>query len=590
MLGFLPLPLRATAALCVLLFTMAGIFTLGLGGCPQTPATNDNENSTANDNGTSNNNTANTNTNSSSNTNSSNGNGGTIDPGGGIENLNANDSGNTNTNGGDDVGGEDPPPTALSWDEIVRTGDAVPGQTAGCTFTTFSSPIVDADGRVAFWARHAGGDGLAGLYVWADGELQVVVDDSGNFDVPAATPGDVTTESFGPYQELSNFILFQEPIAWSSAGRLLFVSRFSGPGNRALFRWNASDESLLRVGDAASVAEAIGVSSTASLITFSNIGRSDEGAVLFQARFTSLSPMLSGTLVCRVIVTSEDGIVVTLLAPVGTIDEDYSEPGVPDQDADAIFYIYSPNTTLAPNGRMLFQGAYDNGTGTHGLYMRVGDTVYRVVDDRPDSEWEGLDAGTVVGDEDFYGAVAISQNNHIALQAPLISGSDTQDSVLLWDFAAGAWTILSVDDEPATVLLSGVSDGGAVLALVGDVPYVMDRTAAVSVAETLPTELTGVDVIWGADVGAINNLGHAVVPYTRADELLALAFWTGDELLVLADAGADLPVADIAEVQADSLPEKDRPARSSIINDSDEAVFRVKFTDDDEAIYIGRAE
>ena len=87
-------------------------------------------------------------------------------------------SDSTDTGGSDsgDTGGGDTAPTTMTLQAIVQTGDAVPGQSAA-TFTRFSNPVIDGDGRVAFWGAYTGGEGDNGLYVWDSGTLQRVIDD-----------------------------------------------------------------------------------------------------------------------------------------------------------------------------------------------------------------------------------------------------------------------------------------------------------------------------------------------------------------------------------------------------------------------------
>ncbi|GAF95257.1 unnamed protein product, partial [marine sediment metagenome] len=69
-----------------------------------------------------------------------------------------------------------------------------------------------------------------------------------------------------------------------------------------------------------------------------------------------------------------------------------------------------------------------------------------------------------------------------------------------------------------------------------------------------------------------------------------LAFWTGAAMLILADPTISSPLAGATTLVADSRPETDRPGRSGILNDNDEAVFRVTLSTGDQAIYIGRGE
>jgi hypothetical protein len=586
-------------------FKLASIYAIVMailiyGGCPPPPTPNTNN---SNDNSSSNTNTnssSNTNTNSSSNTNG----------GGSLENLNTttNNNGTANDNGGDDVGGDDtkPPPATIVFEELVATGDAVPdatGDATAATFTDFGSPIIDASGRVAFWAHYTGGVGHAGLYVWEDGTIYAVIDDSGDIAVPSATPGQPTDEDY--LCNPATLDIRTQPLTWSSDGRLLFVSAYSGPGNQLMARWSAEEpdvaQALLRVADTQSVADALGTSAAATSVTFSNIGRSDDGIVFFRMHFFDISANYSGDAVCKAevkVIGDVYKISITPIVPVASASPPASARGaVPEQGSSAAFVLYDNYTTLSPGGYVLFQGAYDGGSGSHGLYLRTPESwVVRVIDNRPDYSWAGLDDGVVLGnDEELYGAIAISTNDHIAVQTPIIAGGSSSDHVILWDFAISQWTELTTDGGQAvTDLLSGVSDGGAVLGLAGSEPYVVSSEKSVSVAAALPTELTSVPLEWfnwGTGAGAINNSGHAVVLYTRsAAGSDGLGFWNNQQLLILADPQAAIPAAGITAITADSMPETDRPGRSGILNDADEAVFGVDFGTDNHAIYAGRAE
>jgi hypothetical protein len=328
--------------------------------------------------------------------------------------------------------------------------------------------------------------------------------------------------------------------------------------------------------------------------------------VFFEVNFQdiSASPFLTGQAICKAEVIKPTGsagkILITLVVPYATAKPPDSAKGkVPDQDGypEAAFVIYDPPTTLSPAGYVLFQGGYDGGTGSHGLYVYTpGGDVVRGIDNRPDYSWPGLDPDAVVGNsDDFYDATAISTNDHIAVQTPIIVGGSSSRHVILWDFDIMEWTELETDDGQAiTDLLSGVSDGGAVLGLAGSDPYIVSIDKSASIEAGLPTELTGVSLEWygwGETSGSINNSGHAVIPYVRSlDSTDGLGFWNNQELLILADPQLNIPAENIIAITADSSPVTDRPGRSGILNDADEAVFRVDFGTDVQAIYVGRAQ
>ncbi len=162
--------------------------------------------------------------------------------------------------------------------------------------------------------------------------------------------------------------------------------------------------------------------------------------------------------------------------------------------------------------------------------------------------------------------------------------------MLLWSFDTDEWAELAGGSVTATVLLGGVSDDGEALVLAGDEPYLASQTDSTALGTTLPNDLDGVEVVWADAGGAINNAGHAVLPYTQTGGGSGLLMWTGDELLVITDTELKEPVDDIAAIYTGSSPEKDRPGVSGVLNDSDEVVFRVVLSDGTQRIYLGRAD
>jgi len=410
--------------------------------------------------------------------------------------------------------------------------------------------------------------------------VRKVVDDD-----PASAglvPGGTSAEYFS-FRRASDYNpLTQEAIKWGATGRLLFTARIvGGLGRTALFRWRASDGNLIQVADSNMIREGLGLNQPNSVFIshFANFGVTDNGIVLFRTRYTQLGGNnASGNVVC-----TSNGITVT---PI--------EEAVPDQAEGAFFTDYKPEITLSPAGYMLFQGAYAGGVGNRGVYLKVGSLpLVRVVDNRPSSALPGLPAGAQIGTTgQYYPAMAISTNNHIAVQTRITANNSTRDAVILWDFDVDKWTELSgTGANPATMLLSGISDGGAAVVLAGALPHIADRTQAVSMSANLPAELQGVDLQWGSAVGSINNLGHAVVPYRRVSgNTPGLGFWTADGMLILADAAAGIPVAGIVDILASSRPEDDLPGRSGLLNDADQAVFHVTLSDGTQAIYMGSAE
>jgi hypothetical protein len=141
---------------------------------------------------------------------------------------------------------------------------------------------------------------------------------------------------------------------------------------------------------------------------------------------------------------------------------------------------------------------------------------------------------------------------------------------------------------PATALLTGVNDDGQVVILAGGSPYLTSRTSQTRLDGTLPAQLQGATVAWLDTGGAINNWGRAVLPYTNNTKP-GLALWTGEQLLVVADAQLGTP-ANSATLHTITAPERDRPGRSGVLNDADEATFRVILADSTEAIYLAQGE
>ncbi|MFH1746615.1 MAG: hypothetical protein ABIG44_06170 [Planctomycetota bacterium] len=494
---------------------------------------------------------------------------------------------------GDDTSGGDPGlPVSITLSNLVQTGDPVPGQPAGTTFVAFSSPIIDAEGRVAFWATHEGGNGNGGLYVWEADTVRLVVDDdpAGAGDVP----GGSAAEYFGNYVFAGGFDPFSEAITWGSTGRLLFVSRIAGgSGRNGLFRWRASDDDLIRVADSDMIKNDLGLNATIFIAYFENQGVSDAGLVLFRVRYVGLGEdNPAGSAVCV-----SNGLTVTPIAPLAPLVDVADVGAVPDQTEsgfpNSVFAEYREQTTLSTGGQMLFQGKYENGTGSHGVYLSVngGDPV-RVVDNRPSLSLPGLIANITIGASAYYDALAIGSNDHIAIDTEITEAGEAREAVILWDWDAGEWTELSPGGGVATALISGVSSNGIVVILdENGEPYVATPNSVVSLTTSLPPAFTAADLEWSTDCGSINNYGRVVLHYRRTDgDTPGLAFWTGATMLVLADPTRSLPAADVTDIVATQIPETDRPGRSGLLNDNDEAVFRVTFSGGDQAIYAGRGQ
>ena len=495
------------------------------------------------------------------------------------------------TTGGDGDGGSGSTPTdpaaTITLAQIVQTGDAVPDQPAGTTFTEFSEPLIDDDGRIAFWGLFEGGNGFGGLYVWNGTALQRVVHDD------PATLGDVPNHDpahyFGKYERKTNFEPLDLGIAWGPGGRLLFATRTAnaagGYMGSGVYRWRASDGDIIRVADTVQLAALYSPAPTLFAGDFVMPGVSDNGIAVFGVDYTMF---LGVTIVTGQGVFTSNGTTVSVLRDTKMSTDD---PGdVPDQGDTASFSKIDPLTTINPSGDMLFQSRYVSGNGTLGVFLGRSGNAYRVIDNRPDHSWPGLPAGARVstGFGDFT-SFAVGPSGHIAIDASLTVGGNTEPTVLMWDWGAGAWSELTgLSSEAATDLVSGVNDDGAAVILAGGKPYLADDAGQRLLSATLPTDLQGVTITWETS-GAINNHGRAALRFTDGSGLPGLLFWTGAELLTVVDAGNDVPTGDVEAVTTVVDPRRDRPSRSGLLNDSDEMTFLIDHTGGAQTIYKATA-
>jgi len=518
-------------------------------------------------------------------------------------------SDSTDTGGSDsgDTGGGDTPPTTMTLQAIVQTGDAVPGQSAA-TFTRFSNPVIDGSGRVAFWGAYTGGEGHNGLYVWDSGTLQRVIDDD-----PARTgtvPGRGADDYFSGFSIRWDSDNKTPSLAWGAGGRLIFVAHISGsPQANGLYRWRASDGDIIRVADDEQL-KALLPGADVFFADFYHPGVSDNGIVIFSSRYTAFDGQMNILAFRSLGVFVSNGVQITPVV-VGQL----SEPGdVPDQWEHATFGDTGILTSLNPAGDMLLQAEYKTALGDRGVYFYTGGSLYRVVDNAPDRAFPGLPVGTRVGEEGTpYDAITIGAGLRIAIDTKLVADDSSRDAVIMWD--GSQWHELSGGGAAARELISGPNSLGRVLFLAGGQPYLGNEAGSVAVGATLPTKLKGVSVEWQNFSGALNNSGRALLRFKRSgSDSAGLVFWTGEQLLLVADAAADEPSSqsDVifpterpAPDQVDRagvvtyLPEMDRPGRSGALNDRDELVFRVgslgadgqeNTADDYQAIYIARGQ
>ncbi len=524
---------------------------------------------------------------------SSGGSGGGV-PGGGT-------GGGGSSGGGSPGGGGTPTPTAIVRTVIAQSGMPVPSQPEGVTFTAFSNPVVDATGRVAFWASYAGSGakGFGGLYVWQNGTLSKVIDDDPS--VTGVVPGRTTADYFGPFQKTGSFDPLGQPLTWAGGDRLLFVSRVGGERpSRGYYRWRATDQSLARIADLEQIAAFYtDAASGAFAATFDLPGISDGGLAYVPVSYVYFTAPPGAQLKTGQALFLSNGTAVVQL--VDTLKSIATKGDVPDQGTTA--YYTSLDTLTSANGSdLLYEASYFPGTGvsgrgTTGVYLArasvsggaLRGATYRVIDSRTTTSWPGLTGRALDPNEEGY-TLALGPAGHIAIQATLAVGSQNRPGVIVWDWGAENWVELtSAVGTPASALVSGVNDDGQCVVLIGGAPYLASRTGRTPLSAALPAELGAATLTWSSSGGAVNNIGRAVVPYTNGGKS-GLAFWTGERLLLVADAALNLPQPDTKSIATILMPERDRPGRSGLLNDRDEIVFRVVKNDNTEYIYLARAE
>jgi hypothetical protein len=494
---------------------------------------------------------------------------------------------NTNgTGGGGGGGGGDSttPPTALTYEVVAETGGSVPDQAAGVGFTKFGNPVIDSQGRIAFWAQYSGTGavGNGGLYVYDAGTLSRVVDDDPS--VTGIVPGRTTADYFGNYNVDDDLI---QDVVWGPGDRLLFVTDISGEKvARGIYRWRATDGDLARVVDLEQVAALFtDAAPNAFDPTFLLPGVSENGLAIFGLSYLYITT--SSQFVTGQGSFYTDGTTVTPLAD--SVLSRATPGNVPDQPTSAFFVEPDTLTTMNADGDALFQSTYGSGDGIIGTYLLRGTETFRVLDDRPGPSWPGLPSGTRFASDGEYVTYALGPESQIAIATELADTSGVRDAVILWSFTSSTWMELTGPSlAPATALLSGVNQDGRVVLLAGDNPYLVGGGTRTQLNQTLPAELSGASLTWSTQGGALNNNNRAAVSYTNG-AAAGLAYWTGDRLLVAADVTNGIPTT-ITGIHTLSVPEEDRPGVSGMLNDADELVFRVELSASAEAIYVARGQ
>jgi hypothetical protein len=498
-------------------------------------------------------------------------------------------------------------PTEIVHTLIAQTGDPVPGQ-AGATFTYFSNPIVDSDGRVAFWGAYKNGRGTAGLYVWENGVLRRVLD--GDPDNKGVVPGRGANSYWGRFN--ITYDGGSPQMAWGSKGRLLFTSFFdNSPLPNGLYRWRASDGDMIRITDCEEFARLFPDVGDAFLCEFFTPALSDEGIAAFANRYTYRTRSGRWVLRQRGLFTSNGLTVRVLVAP------EFSRDGeVPGQSPSTKFSGVEFLPTMHFTGDVLFQAQYedeDAGTRGRGVYRASGGQISRVIDSSGGTSWPGLPTGARVGsDQAAYDSTAIGSGRIVAVDTKISGAGPQRDAVIVWD--GTQWREVQAGGTTASELLAGVNAAGDLLVLAGGRPYLYRAGGIIDLAAGLPAELTGADVQWEPFGGALNNHGRALLRYRRGNGSAAgLAYWTDQELLIVADTALGVPAAGFQQILALSRPalenidragvvkdrpEVDRPGRNGALNDREQMVLRLgslgsdnrmNTSDDVQALWFGQA-
>lgn len=562
---------------------------------------NDNSNDNNSNSGGDNNSNDNSGGSNNDNTNSGGSNDNTNDNSGGSNdntnnNSGGNDNTNTNTNTNDNGNGNEPPPvpTNVELTPIAKTGDTVPGQPSGARFVYFGNPTIDSEGRLAFWAKYSGGSGDGGLFVYQNGALEKVVDDNQSVhNVPSGT----TTDYFGDLN--IQWDSGVPALTWGGGARLMFLSPITrSPYPVGIYRWRATDADMVRVANIALMADQFTNDLPNTLAAeFFYPGVSDNGIAVFATRYTYITTQ-------RQFVTGRTGVYTSNGATLTRIVDVTRSPAgsVPGQGSDVSWDTIDGKMSVNASGDAIFQAANDAEDGDHGVYLVHQGSVYRVIDNASNRSWPGITFGTTVGTAGAaFDAIALSPSGHFAIETTLTRSGQTRDAVILWD--GTQWREMTGNGgATSTALLSGVNAAGHVVFLADDgQPYLYDGSTANNLAASLPAQLAGDNIRWEAVTGSLNNNDRVLLRFSRLDgsnNVISggLALWTGEQLLIVADAVSTLPDAQWSEVFHLSRPELDRVGRSGMMNDSDEVVFRLGFkgndnqintTDDEQAIYLG---
>jgi hypothetical protein len=473
-----------------------------------------------------------------------------------------------------------PTPDRVDLEILFETGDPVPGL-GGARFAVFGTPIIDSTGRIAFWASFEDASGNAGLFVWEDDTLTLVVSDD-----PTETgvvPGRDTDDYFGDVE----IAIGGEgpPMAWGSDGRLIFVSPIAGEqASRGIFRWRASDGDILNIVDLETQGDQYDdAAENAFSGEFFQPGVSDSGVVPYVIQYTYITTNND-------FVVGERALFTTNAQAFTRVADSNPEElvGVPDQGRSATWTSVGQFSTLNPAGAVLFQAQYaaDANDGNAGVYVRVNGRTLRVLDNRQGSGFDGLPFGsTVNAGSDTFPAITIGAELRMAVETTLTTANTTRETVLYWNGVRFRELEGELNNTYGEALLTGMNDCGQVVFLADGQPHLHGAGTSVNLVEA-NSQFDRDAVTWLTTAGALNNQGRALLRYTRTInelDLPGLAYWTGDELVAVVDPqNGDLQTADAVTIVA--RVEQDRPGRSGALNDADAFAFRVTAVGPDDTL------
>ncbi len=458
-------------------------------------------------------------------------------------------------------------PTAFTVAAPIDASVEPPGQ-PGASFALYSAPLLDRDGRVAFWAglSNAAAGVDTGLYVLTtSGEVLRVLDEG------SSAPGDDSALTFGTLQLPAQV----GDLAWGADGRLVFSSPIASDGAAAavsfgVYRWRqtASGADLIRVFDSSQHRALYTTVSAIDTLTvrYDMLGVSRSNRVTALASYTL---NLAG-------IADQNAVMTSIGQGVERIVDAFPEAQfeVPDHQG-ATYEALRGRIATANDGAVLYAAAFASGPDESGagVFLRAADEVLlRVIDNRVGSDWADLPLGVVV-DPNGVGPrrMAIGVGERIAIETDIDRGAGPRPTVLYYGNCT--WFELGGNGQVASRLLSSINDRGQVVVLAGGRPFVTGDGRSVDLTQAAPLALQDVD--WSDAQAAINNNGRVLLRYPIGAGA-GLAFWNGAQLLPIPERSGD-------GIEIIGRPETRQAGRSGPLNDDDRFVFRVA----GETIFVG---